>query len=113
MKTRYEGLLVLNVKGTEESDKEIIERIEGDFKKEGVTVEQVQKMDRRNFTYAAGPLSSGYYVNFILSSEPQAIEKVRAKFKLDEEVYRQQYTRIRRGRPTKPRGQKPAAPAAA
>ncbi len=112
MKTRYEGLLVLNVKGSEESAKEIIERLEGDFKKEGVTVEQVQKMDRRNFTYAAGKLQSGYYVNFIVASEPPALEKVRAKFKLDEEVYRQQYTRIRRGRPTKPRGPKLATAAA-
>lgn len=109
MKIRYEGLLVLNVKGSEESAKEIIERLEGDFKKEGVTVEQVQKMDRRNFTYAAGALQSGYYVNFIIASEPQALEKVRAKFKLDEEVYRQQYTRLRPGRPTKPRGPKLAA----
>jgi ribosomal protein S6 len=113
MKTRYEGLLVLNVKGSEESAKEIIERLEGDFKKEGITVEQVQKMDRRNFTYVAGPLQGGYYVNFVIAAEPQAIEKARAKFKLDEEVYRQQYTRLRRGRPTKPRGPKLAAPAAA
>ena len=95
MKNRYEGLLILNVKGSEDSAKDIIDRLEGEFKKEGAEVEQVQKMDRRNFTYAAGALSSGYYVNVIFQSEPAAIERLRAKFRLDDDVYRQQYLKLR------------------
>ena len=50
MKTRYEGLLILNVKGNEESAKEIVEKLEGEFKKEGAEVEQVQKIGNRHFT---------------------------------------------------------------
>ena len=95
MKNRYEGLLVLNIKGNEEGAKEVIERLEGDFKKEGARVESVQKMDRRQFTYVAGPLDSGYYVNFIFSAEPNAIDKLRARFQLDEDVYRQHYQKLR------------------
>jgi small subunit ribosomal protein S6 len=91
---RYEGLLVLNVKGNEEGAKELIERLEGDFKKEGATVEQVQKMDRRQFSYTAGPLDSGYYVNFIFNAAPSAIDKLRARFTLDEDVYRQHYQKL-------------------
>ena len=45
MKNRYEGLLVLSVKGTEDSAKEIIERLEKDFTKEGAKVEQVLHLD--------------------------------------------------------------------
>lgn len=95
MKNRYEGLLVLNVKGNEEGAKEVIERLEGEFKKEGAKVEQVQKMDRRQFTYVAGPLDSGYYVNFIFKAESKAIDKLRARFSLDEDVYRQHYQKLR------------------
>ena len=95
MKNRYEGLLVLNVKGNEDGAKEVIERLEGEFKKEGAQVEQVQKMDRRQFTYVAGPLDSGYYVNFIFNAEPNAIDKLRARFQLDADVYRQHYQRLR------------------
>ena len=51
-------------------------------------------MDRRQFTYVKGDLDSGYYVNFIFSAEPQAIAKLRAKFTLDETVYRQNYLRL-------------------
>ena len=94
MKHRYEGLLILNIKGTEDNAKDIIERLEKDFTKEGAKVEQVQKMDRRHFSYVAGPLDSGYYVNFIFEAAPEAVTKLRAKFKLDEEVYRQSYLRL-------------------
>jgi small subunit ribosomal protein S6 len=94
MKNRYEGLLVLNIKGTEEGAKEVIERLEGEFKKEGARVEQVQKMDRRPFSYTAGPLDAGYYVNFVFQAEPQVIAKLRARFTLDEEVYRQHYQKL-------------------
>ena len=113
MKHRYEGLLILNVKGTEEGAKEVIERIEGEFKKEGAKVEQVQRMDRRNFTYVAGPLSSGYYVNFIFESEPTALTKLRAKFDLDSDVYRQHYLKLPANPPKKKIRKKPAKAAAA
>jgi small subunit ribosomal protein S6 len=94
MKNRYEGLLVLNVKGAEDNTKDIIERLEGEFKKEGAEIEQVQKMDKREFSYAAGPLEAGYFVNFVFSAEPTAIEQLRSKFKLDGEVYRQHYQKL-------------------
>ena len=94
MKNRYEGLLVLNVRGTEDTTKEIIERLEGEFKKEGAEIEQVQKMDKREFSYVAGPLESGYFVNFVFRAEPTVIDQLRAKFKLDGEVYRQHYQKL-------------------
>ena len=55
-KHRYEGLLVLNVKGKEDGAQKVIERIEKDFKAEGFEVESVQKMDNRHFSYVAGKL---------------------------------------------------------
>jgi small subunit ribosomal protein S6 len=95
MTNRYEGLLILNVKGNDESAKELIERLEKDFSMEGARVEQVQRLDRRHFSYAAGPLESGYYVNFVFHAEPVLIDKLKAKFKLDPDVYRQHYQRLR------------------
>ena len=94
MKRRYEGLLVLNAHGTEDSVREIIDRLESEFKKEGADVEMVQKMDKRQFSYVSGPLEAGYYVNFVFRAEPDVVPKLRAKFKLDAEVYRQDYSRL-------------------
>jgi small subunit ribosomal protein S6 len=94
MKNRYEALLVLNTQGRDDSVKEIVERLESEFQKEGAEIEQVQKMDKHQFSYVAGPLDSGYYVNFIFHADPQLIIKLRTKFKLDPEVYRQHYQRL-------------------
>src|SRR5688572_5032147 len=93
-KHRYEGLLVLNVKGKEDGAQKIIERLEKDFKAEGCEIESVQKMDNRHFSYVAGKLDTGFYVNFVFSGPADSLPKLQAKFKLDEDVYRQQYGRL-------------------
>ena len=94
MNRRYEALLVLNAQGKEDTVREIIDRLESEFQKEGAQIEQVQKMDKRQFCYVAGPLDSGYYVNFVFIADPGVIAKLQAKFKLDPEVYRQNYERL-------------------
>src|SRR5437773_12180926 len=94
MNRYYEALLVLNTQAKEDNVKEMIERLESEFQKEGAQVEQVQKMDKRHFAYVAGPLDSGYYVNFIFGADPQLIVKLRSKFKLHPDVYRQHFQRV-------------------
>jgi small subunit ribosomal protein S6 len=94
MNRRYEALLVLNSQAKEDNVKEMIERLESEFENEGAKVEQVQKMDKRHFSYVAGPVDGGYYVNFILNADPRSIVRLRTKFKLDPDVYRQHYQRL-------------------
>ena len=94
MKNKYEALLVLNTKGNEEGANKIIERLEGEFKKEGAEVETVQRLERRPFSYVAGPLDSGYFVNFIFTAAPALIDKLKNKFKLDADIYRAHYQKI-------------------
>jgi len=94
MKNRYEALLILNIKGGDEGVKEAIERLEGEFAKDGAVIESVQKMDRRHFTYVKGKLDSGFYANFIFEAAPEVLTKLRSKFKLDAEVYRQDYKKL-------------------
>src|SRR3712207_3042080 len=95
MKNRYEALLVLNTQGKEDTVKDIVDRLEGEFQKEGADVEQVQKLDKRQFSYQAGELDAGYFVNFIFHADSQLITKLRSKFKLDPEIYRQHYQKLR------------------
>jgi ribosomal protein S6 len=95
MKNRYEALLVLNTTGKEDTVKDVVDRIESEFQKEGAEIEQVQKMDKRQFSYQAGELDAGHFVNFIFHADSQLITKLRSKFKLDSEVYRQHYQRLR------------------
>jgi len=94
MKHRYEALLILNVKGKEDSAQKIIERLEKDFRTDGADIESVQKMDQRHLSYVAGELDSGYFVNFVFNCEPSALDSLKARFKKDDDVYRQQYARL-------------------
>jgi small subunit ribosomal protein S6 len=95
MKNRYEALLVLNTQGKEDTIKDVVDRLEAEFQKEGAEIEQVQKMDKRQFSYVAGALDAGHYVNFVFHADSQLITKLRSKFKLDPEVYRQHYQKLR------------------
>lgn len=91
MKKRYEALLVLNTRGKEDSSKDIIERLEKEMAADGITVEQVQRLERREFSYEHDHQKSGYYVNFIISTDPITLEKLRGKLKLDADVTLQNY----------------------
>jgi small subunit ribosomal protein S6 len=101
MRNRYEALLVLNTQGKDDNLKDIVDRLESEFQKEGAQIEQVQKMDKRQFSYAAGELDAGYYVNFIFHADSQLVSKLRTKFKLDPEVYRQHYQKLREKKESK------------
>jgi small subunit ribosomal protein S6 len=109
MKKRYEALIVLNTQGKDDTVKEIVDRLESEFQKEGAEIEQVQKMDKRQFSYVAGPLDSGHYVNFVFHADPQLIVKLRSKFKLDPEIYRQHYQRLAEKKEKKERSPKKLA----
>ena len=80
---RYEVLLVLNTKGKEESANELIEAAEKQIKAEKCEVEQVQRLEKRQFAYPSRKQTSGYYVNFIIHAEPAQIDALQAKWKLD------------------------------
>jgi small subunit ribosomal protein S6 len=93
MKNRYEILLALNVAGKEETNKDLLERLEKTLNAEGAKVEQVQRLERREFSYPHNKLKSAYFVNFIANAESDAIAKIRTKLALDEEVVLQNYLR--------------------
>jgi small subunit ribosomal protein S6 len=101
MMNRYEALMVLNTQGRDDTVKDVVDRLESEFEKEGAKIEQVQKMDKRQFAYAAGELDGGHFVNFVFQADPQLIAKLRSKFKLDPEVYRQHFQRLKPKKETK------------
>ena len=94
MKRRYECLLAVDTRGQEDSVKEIVERLESEFTKEGADVEQVQKMDKRPLAYSPRHIDSAYYVNFIFEADPSLIVKLRNKFKLDPIIFLQHYQKL-------------------
>jgi small subunit ribosomal protein S6 len=93
MKNRYEILLALSATGKEDTNKDIVERLEKVLATEGAQVEQVQRLERREFAYPHQKLKGAYFVNYIVTADAAAIAKIRTKLTLDEEVVLQNYLR--------------------
>jgi ribosomal protein S6 len=90
---KYEGLFILNTTGKEETIKDTIDKISAEITTAGGKVETVQKMDKKNFSRVADlKYSSGFYVNIIFSSDPASVAALRARFSLNEEVFRVLFT---------------------
>jgi len=87
MKT-YDLLVVLDLAGKEESLPETLAIVENEVKSVGGRVTRTQKMERKKFEYVAGPLESGFYVNFTCEIPPQEIPKLRGRLELSRPVYR-------------------------
>src|SRR5204862_3151734 len=90
---RYEGLFILNTAGKEEGIKDAIDKISAEISAVGGKVETVQKMDKKSFTRIADKkFTSGFYVNIIFESNPNALPQLRSRFVLNEEVFRVLFT---------------------
>lgn len=92
---RYEILLVLNTKGKEESANDLIDSLEKQIKAAKVEIEQVQRLENRQFAYTSQKRNSGYYVNFIVHATPEAIDGLRSKWTLDPVVHLQHYQKLK------------------
>lgn len=88
---KYEGLFILDIAGREDSEKEIVERIQKAIEHAGGHVETVQRMGTRPFARTSRTRSSGYYVNFIFTAPPKAIAELDAKFHLETDIFRWQF----------------------
>src|SRR5579862_1534904 len=90
---RYEGLFILETAGKEEGIKDAIDKISAEITAAGGKVETVQKMDKKNFTRVADKKhTAGFYVNIIFETDPGALNQLKHKFALNEEVFRVMFT---------------------
>ena len=79
--------------GKEEGLKDSIDKISAEITSAGGKVETVQKMDKRNFSRVADKKhGSGYYVNVIFESNPSALDQLKHRFAMNDEVFRVLFT---------------------
>ncbi len=93
MSRKYEAMIVLDTKGKEDSVENIISQLNRDFEQSGAKLTQVDNLGKRKFPYAPRHVESGWYVNFLFEAEPASVDKLQARFKLNESIYQQYYQR--------------------
>ncbi len=91
MKRNYQVVVVLNAQGKEDAIDDMISGISKKMEGEGATLEQIDRVGRKEFAYNARHLSHGYYVNFQFDVEPEALPKIREYLKLNEDVHIQYF----------------------
>jgi small subunit ribosomal protein S6 len=106
---KYEGLIVLDAALKEETERDIVERIQKEIEHAGGRVETVQKMGQRPFARISNKRSGGHYVNIIFHAPGKALKEVDAKFHLDDDIYRWQFTEWPKEFKPKPKKAKKAA----
>jgi small subunit ribosomal protein S6 len=93
MKRKYEAMIVLDLKGKEETADQLVSGISHDMEKSGIKLEQVDQIGKRKFPFNPRHVEAGYFVNMQFEAESTAVDAIRAKLKLNENVYQQYYQR--------------------
>ncbi len=94
MSRKYEGLIILNTKSAEGSVDELVNAVTKDIESEGAKLDNVQQIGRRKFAYNSRHLESGHYVNLFFKAEPDAINRIQEKLKLNGSVHLQHFQRV-------------------
>lgn len=94
MKRKYEGLIVLNTKGKEDTVDALVSKLGRDFELEGITLEQIDHLGKKTFPYGSKKQTEGYYVSYHLQADPTSLAAAKAKLKLNSDVHQQHYQRL-------------------
>jgi len=93
MTRKYEAMIVLDTKGKEESAEQLVSQISHDMEKAGMKLEQIDQLGKRKFPTAPRHVESGYFVSIQFESDTAALDTLRGKLKLNDNVYQQYYQR--------------------
>ena len=94
MKRKYQAMIVLDLKGKEESVEQLVGGISRDMENSGLKLEQIDQIGKRKFPFNPRHVEAGYFVNIQFEAETTALEGIRSKLKLNENVYQQYYQRL-------------------
>ncbi len=94
MNRKYESLIVLNTKGNEDSVDELVGAVANEMESEGAKLDEIKQLGKRKFAYNARHLDSGHYVNYIFEADPQQVQNIQNKLKLNSLVHLQHYQRV-------------------
>lgn len=93
MKRKYAAMIVLDMKGKEETVEQLVSGIGREMEAAGAKLEQIDQLGKRKFPYNPRHVESGYFVNFQIEADNAALDSMRTKLKLNDNVYQQYYQR--------------------
>jgi len=89
---KYEGLIILTQPVDEQTLEDKLDKIRAEVTKHGGTVEHTTRMGRQTFARRMHKKDSGFYVLLTFTLDPSKIAPLRERYKLNEDVFRVQFT---------------------
>jgi small subunit ribosomal protein S6 len=93
MKRKYEGLIVLDTRGKDETVDNIVSKIGREMELDGAKLDQIDHLGKKTFPYGSKKLNDGYFVSYQIQAEPATLEKVKARLRLNPDVHQQNFLR--------------------
>jgi len=94
MSRKYQGLIVLNTKSLDGTVDELVTSVSKEIEAEGVKVEKVAQLGRRQFAYESRHLEAGHYVNYTFQGSPETVSKIQSRLRLNGHVHLQHFLRV-------------------
>jgi len=93
-KRKYGSLIVLDTKGNEAGVDALVSGVAKEMEAQGAKLDEIKQLGRRSFAYNARHLEGGHYVNYIFEADPDQVEKIQDRLKLNKLVHIQHYERL-------------------
>jgi len=109
----YDVLLVLSSSMSEDAVKKALERVSDEIARAGGSVDAPRVLGKRAFARPLKKRQEGLYVRMGLSMEPAQVETLRARFRLNEDIFRSQIVSVALRAEEKPKTEEEEAKQAA
>ncbi|MEZ5304459.1 MAG: 30S ribosomal protein S6 [Verrucomicrobiales bacterium] len=94
-KRKYQAVIILATAGREDSLDKIIGEVGQQIESEGARLEQIDRMGKRDFAYEnKDGQTAGYYVNYHFEADADAIDPLKGKLKLNNDIQLQYFKRV-------------------
>ncbi len=85
---KYEAVFILNTRKNTDDGKTFMAELEELIKSQGGEMLEVVAMGRKQFAREITKIKAGMYWNFSFNINPDSVESIRDKYRLDERVIR-------------------------
>lgn len=89
---KYEGLIILSQPVDEQTLEDKLDKIRAEITKQGGVVEHTTRMGRQTFARRLKKKDAGFYVLITFTIAPAKIAILRERYKLNEDIFRVQFT---------------------
>jgi len=97
MNRKYQGLIVLNMQGRENSLDETVTAVTKELEAAGAKMEQIDRLGRKEFAHVNhAKQKAGYYVHYHFDAKPSDIIEMQTqlRLKMKEQVMLQHFRRV-------------------